>query len=42
MFHEVRPVHCETDAFAGSRFTMTIWFREGPRPTPVDTSKALA
>jgi Rps23 Pro-64 3,4-dihydroxylase Tpa1-like proline 4-hydroxylase len=35
MFHEVRPVRCETEAFAGSRFTMTVWFREGPRPTPV-------
>ena len=41
-FHEVCPVRCETDAFAGSRFTMTIWFREGPRPTPVDSSKAPA
>jgi Rps23 Pro-64 3,4-dihydroxylase Tpa1-like proline 4-hydroxylase len=41
-FHEVCPVRCETDAFAGSRFTMTIWFREGPRPTPVAASKALA
>jgi Rps23 Pro-64 3,4-dihydroxylase Tpa1-like proline 4-hydroxylase len=42
MFHEVCPVRCETDAFAGSRFTMTIWFREEPRPTPVDASKAPA
>jgi SM-20-related protein len=42
MFHEVCPVRCDTDAFAGSRFTMTIWFREGPRPTPVGTSKASA
>jgi Rps23 Pro-64 3,4-dihydroxylase Tpa1-like proline 4-hydroxylase len=29
MFHEVLPVHSDTDAFASSRFTMTIWFREG-------------
>jgi Rps23 Pro-64 3,4-dihydroxylase Tpa1-like proline 4-hydroxylase len=35
MFHEVCPVRCETDAFEGSRFTMTIWFREGQRPAPV-------
>jgi Rps23 Pro-64 3,4-dihydroxylase Tpa1-like proline 4-hydroxylase len=42
MFHEVCRVHCATDAFAESRFTMTIWFREGPRPTLVDTSKAPA
>jgi Rps23 Pro-64 3,4-dihydroxylase Tpa1-like proline 4-hydroxylase len=27
-FHEVCPVQCETDAFADSRFTITIWFRE--------------
>jgi Rps23 Pro-64 3,4-dihydroxylase Tpa1-like proline 4-hydroxylase len=38
-FHEVCPVRCETDAFGSSRFTMTIWFREGPRPRdrPVKT-----
>jgi Rps23 Pro-64 3,4-dihydroxylase Tpa1-like proline 4-hydroxylase len=42
MFHEVRPVRCETDAFASSRFTVTIWFHEGPRPTPVEESKAPA
>jgi Rps23 Pro-64 3,4-dihydroxylase Tpa1-like proline 4-hydroxylase len=40
VFHEVRPVCSESDAFAGSRFTMTIWFREGTRPTPFDASKA--
>ena len=42
VFHEVRPVCSESDAFAGSRFTMTIWFREGTRPTPFDASKAPA
>ncbi|HEY3663558.1 MAG TPA: 2OG-Fe(II) oxygenase, partial [Chthoniobacterales bacterium] len=42
VFHEVRPVCSESDAFAGSRFTMTIWFREGTRPTPFDVSKAPA
>jgi Rps23 Pro-64 3,4-dihydroxylase Tpa1-like proline 4-hydroxylase len=42
IFHEVCPVRCETEAFAGSRFTMTIWFREAPRPTPVDGAKASA
>jgi Rps23 Pro-64 3,4-dihydroxylase Tpa1-like proline 4-hydroxylase len=40
-FHEVCPVHCETDAFDGSRFTMTIWFREGQRPAQVGGSVAL-
>jgi len=39
LFHEVRPVRCETDAFAASRFTMTIWFREGQRPTLINASK---
>jgi 2OG-Fe(II) oxygenase superfamily len=42
LFHEVRPVRCETDAFEASRFTITIWFREGSRPTLVDASKAQA
>ena len=36
VFHEVCPVHCETEAFGDSRFTMTIWFREGQWPTQVD------
>jgi len=35
-FHEVCPVHPETDAFDDSRFTVTIWFHEGPRPTRLD------
>jgi Rps23 Pro-64 3,4-dihydroxylase Tpa1-like proline 4-hydroxylase len=39
-FHEVCPVHCETEAFGDSRFTMTIWFREGQRPAPVDGAEA--
>jgi hypothetical protein len=30
------------DACLDSRFTMTIWFRETPRPMPVDPSKAPA
>jgi predicted 2-oxoglutarate/Fe(II)-dependent dioxygenase YbiX len=41
-FHEVCPVHCETDAFDGSRFTMTIWFREGQRPAQNDSAGAAA
>jgi 2OG-Fe(II) oxygenase superfamily len=39
-FHEVCPVHCETEAFGGSRFTITIWFREGQRPAQVDGAAA--
>ncbi len=37
-FHEVRPVHPESGAFADSRFAVTIWFHEGewPEPTPAD------
>ena len=41
-FHEVCPVHCETEAFGGSRFTITIWFREGQRPAQVDGAEAAA
>jgi Rps23 Pro-64 3,4-dihydroxylase Tpa1-like proline 4-hydroxylase len=41
-FHEVCPVHCETEAFGDSRFTITIWFREGQRPAQVDGAVALA
>ena len=41
-FHEVCPVHCETEAFGDSRFTMTIWFREGQRPAQVDGAEAPA
>ena len=39
-FHEVCPVHCETEAFGDSRFTVTIWFREGQRPAQVDGAEA--
>ncbi len=31
-FHEVCPVYPETEAFADSRFAVTIWFREGKWP----------
>ena len=31
-FHEVCPVYPETDAFADSRFTVTIWFWEAEAP----------
>ena len=31
-FHEVCPVHLETEAFRDSRFAITIWFREGQMP----------
>lgn len=41
-FHEVCPVHCQTEAFDSSRFTMTIWFREGQRPTQFDDAEAAA
>ena len=41
-FHEVCPVRCETEAFGDSRFTMTIWFREGQRPAQVDGAEAPA
>ena len=42
MFHEVCPVRCETDAFEASRFTMTIWFREGQRPAQVAGAQVTA
>ena len=35
-FHEVCPVYPESDAFADSRFAITIWFRQGDRPTQTD------
>jgi Rps23 Pro-64 3,4-dihydroxylase Tpa1-like proline 4-hydroxylase len=41
-FHEVCPVRCETEAFGDSRFTITIWFREGQRPEQVDGAEAPA
>ena len=31
-FHEVCPVHLQTEAFRDSRFAITIWFREGQMP----------
>jgi hypothetical protein len=34
-FHEVRPVHRESEDFRDSRFAMTIWFREGKWPAGV-------
>ena len=34
-FHEVRPVHRESEEFRDSRFAMTIWFREGERPAGI-------
>lgn len=40
-FHEVRPVHPESDAFAASRFAVTIWFHEGARPEPTGTDQVL-
>ena len=41
-FHEVCPVRSETGAFGDSRFAVTIWFREGERPAPVDGAEAPA
>jgi SM-20-related protein len=34
-FHEVCPVQLETDEFGDSRFTVTIWIREGAWPVEV-------
>jgi Rps23 Pro-64 3,4-dihydroxylase Tpa1-like proline 4-hydroxylase len=39
-FHEVCPVETETDAFADSRFTVTIWFWEPTEPTPLISEQA--
>jgi Rps23 Pro-64 3,4-dihydroxylase Tpa1-like proline 4-hydroxylase len=39
-FHEVCPVRCDSEAFGDSRFTMTIWFREGQRPAQIDAAEA--
>jgi Rps23 Pro-64 3,4-dihydroxylase Tpa1-like proline 4-hydroxylase len=41
-FHEVRTVNSTSDAFADSRFTVTIWFHEQPAPVqaPGSTSSA--
>jgi hypothetical protein len=33
VFHEVRPVQCETAEFRHGRFTITVWFWAGARPT---------
>jgi len=35
VFHEVCPVHRETEEFGDSRFAITIWFREGQWPSAV-------
>jgi SM-20-related protein len=39
-FHEVRPVHRESEEFRDSRFAMTIWFREGERPAGIARAEA--
>ena len=39
-FHEVCPVHCESDAFSDRRFTVTIWVRAGQGPAQVDGTVA--
>ena len=39
-FHEVAPVHRETEEFRDSRFTVVIWFREGSRPESVLNGEA--
>jgi hypothetical protein len=39
-FHEVCPVEPASDAFGDSRFTVTIWFHEGPRPAAPDAVTA--
>jgi Rps23 Pro-64 3,4-dihydroxylase Tpa1-like proline 4-hydroxylase len=39
-FHEVCPVHPETDAFGDSRFTVTVWVREGAWPAQVSGAEA--
>jgi Rps23 Pro-64 3,4-dihydroxylase Tpa1-like proline 4-hydroxylase len=41
-FHEVRPVYPETDAFADSRFAVTIWLREGAWPEQTNAVQPLA
>jgi Rps23 Pro-64 3,4-dihydroxylase Tpa1-like proline 4-hydroxylase len=39
-FHEVCPVYPETDAFADSRFTVTIWFWEPVQPVQLTSQPA--
>jgi Rps23 Pro-64 3,4-dihydroxylase Tpa1-like proline 4-hydroxylase len=39
-FHEVCPVHPDTDAFGDSRFTVTVWFHEGQRPARLEGVEA--
>jgi predicted 2-oxoglutarate/Fe(II)-dependent dioxygenase YbiX len=39
-FHEVRPVHRESEEFRDSRFAMTIWFREGEWPAGIARTEA--
>ncbi|MGE4053408.1 MAG: 2OG-Fe(II) oxygenase, partial [Vicinamibacterales bacterium] len=40
-FHEVCPVRGESDAFADSRFTVTIWFHEAPPPAEKPAGETL-
>ena len=40
VFHEVCPVQADTDAFGDGRFSVTIWFHEGVRPTPAEGAAA--
>jgi len=39
-FHEVRPVHRDSEEFRDSRFAMTIWFREGKWPVAIKGAEA--
>ena len=41
-FHEVCVVNSESDAFADSRFTVTIWFHEQPAPVLVPRAVSAA
>jgi Rps23 Pro-64 3,4-dihydroxylase Tpa1-like proline 4-hydroxylase len=38
-FHEVRPVQPESDAFADSRFAVTMWVHEGEWPESTPTAQ---
>jgi len=42
IFHEVCPVHRESEEFADSRFAITIWFREGQWPAALTSSEGAA
>lgn len=41
-FHEVRTVQSDSDAFADSRFTVTIWFHEQQAPLTLPANDASA